>query len=324
MAVVNKGYAEGTIDAKEYDTKARELLIERDKLTKEITKTAIEEDKKAAEEKKKLQERESKATYDLTEAKIQAQKDEIDGDEFAVKERQKIAQEEYDAKLKRLEDEKAATLENTDLTETEKAAKLAEYNNQEIEAHQKMEDAKLDATKSALDQAASSYQQYAGAIQSITDGIFDNEAKGQKKNLAERNKILKKKFIADKAMGIVNAGISTAQSVMQALASTPPPAGYVMAALNGAMGIAQIAAIAAKQFNPETGSGSGAGASSIGGLQSAASMNQPQLQGSSLFNIGKTQMNINTPPPQKVYVTEGDISSTQNKVSVIQGRSLIH
>lgn len=63
----------------------------------------------------------------------------------------------------------------------------------------------------------------------------------------------RKAFRQQKALNIVNAVMSTAQAVLQALAGFPPPASYVMAAINGALGAAQIGVISAQQFKAAKG-----------------------------------------------------------------------
>lgn len=74
-----------------------------------------------------------------------------------------------------------------------------------------------------------------------------------RKEQAEKEAILKKQIAAektkaakaDKAAAIVQAGINTALAVTSALTQAPP-AGYVMAAISAALGLAQIAIIASK------------------------------------------------------------------------------
>lgn len=57
----------------------------------------------------------------------------------------------------------------------------------------------------------------------------------------------RKQFNADKAAAIINVAINTALGITQALASSPPPASFVLAALVGALGVAQGIIIASKK-----------------------------------------------------------------------------
>jgi hypothetical protein len=90
---------------------------------------------------------------------------------------------------------------------------------------------------------AMSYSQQAatvfGELASVTQGV------------AQHNKTL---FNINKAAGIANAIINTAQGVSQSLASYPMPLAGVMAAVHAAAGIAQVMAIKNAQYN---GGGSG-------------------------------------------------------------------
>lgn len=70
----------------------------------------------------------------------------------------------------------------------------------------------------------------------ITREQFDDKTK----------EIRRKQAQADKDAALFQAVIATAQSVMQALANSPPPASYALAAVAGALGAAQIAAIASQ------------------------------------------------------------------------------
>jgi uncharacterized protein (DUF2164 family) len=62
----------------------------------------------------------------------------------------------------------------------------------------------------------------------------------------KQRELQRKSAQAAKDAALFNAVINTAQAVMQALANTPPPASYALAAVAGALGAAQIAAIASQ------------------------------------------------------------------------------
>ncbi|CAK9250435.1 unnamed protein product [Sphagnum jensenii] len=164
-----------------------------------------------------------------------------------------------------------------------------------------------------------------------------------------------KEFVAKKASGIINATIQTALAVMQALSSTPPPASYALAAVAGALGAVQIAEVAAQKEPPSY----ALGGSVIGeGTGTSDSITAKLSNGESVVNAKSTKMfaplisAINqvgggvslrgqqplskaptgvvpnstskgggSSAPQKVYVSESDISKTQKKVATIQGRS---
>jgi len=70
----------------------------------------------------------------------------------------------------------------------------------------------------------------------ITREQFDEKTK----------EIRQKQAAADKDAALFQAAIATSQAIMQALGSTAPPASYALAAVAGALGAAQIAAIASQ------------------------------------------------------------------------------
>jgi len=87
-------------------------------------------------------------------------------------------------------------------------------------------------------------QTIAGELANMTAGV------------AQSNK---KMFQINKIAGIANAVINTARGITNALGSYPPPVSFVMAGLQAAAGLAQIAAIKSTTF------GGGGGAPSIAG-----------------------------------------------------------
>jgi hypothetical protein len=145
--------------------------------------------------------------------------------------------------------------------------------------------------------------------------------------------IKKKQFDQDKALGIARAVIGTAEAVVQALSGSPPPASYILAALSAAAGAVQIATIAGQAEPTESDTAS----SFTGGAFNSFSVPSPSLatptsssSGSgpsapTFFRLGQggpnSQLN-NQIPAQKVYVTETDITNTQQKVSVIESRAV--
>lgn len=64
----------------------------------------------------------------------------------------------------------------------------------------------------------------------------------------EKDKINKKAAKKQKTIAIIQAIINTAIGVTQALAGSPPPASYILAALTGVLGAVEIATISSQQF----------------------------------------------------------------------------
>jgi len=115
-----------------------------------------------------------------------------------------------------------------------------------------------------LNESLDLFRGFAGSVQSIYASIAQMQQNAfirQEQELQrqlEKGEITREEFEqkqrelqrksaqAAKDAALFNAVINTAQAVMQALANTPPPASYALAAVAGALGAAQIAAIASQ------------------------------------------------------------------------------
>lgn len=81
----------------------------------------------------------------------------------------------------------------------------------------------------------------------ISQEKFNEEQKKlQDKQAAEEAKLKKEAWKKKKQADLIQATISTALAVVQALASTPPPVSYVLATISGALGAVSIAKIASQ------------------------------------------------------------------------------
>lgn len=127
--------------------------------------------------------------------------------------------------------------------------------------------------------------------------LAESFSKGDEKNA-------KKVFNITKALRLGEAVANTAAAVMNQLASTPGPAGFVQAGIAAVTGAAQIATIAKSKFEPSKttadpiatvpsagATGGGAGNISFNGIQQdAASFNSSQPSGGSNISFdGRTQ-----------------------------------
>jgi len=126
----------------------------------------------------------------------------------------------------------------------------------------------------------------------------------------QKDAILKKHFERQKKMNIAMGIVNTAQAVLQALGSAPPPLNFVLAGVAAAAGALQVNAIRKQTFSgsaqiPPPPSISDAdsprGADAGGGVQLSPVSNTSTILGD-----------------QQVFVTETDITDTQNNVSVIE------
>ena len=149
------------------------------------------------------------------------------------------------------------------------------------------------------------------ALSSLNALITQSENQNRSKNAKERLALEKKQFERGKALGIVNTVINTAQAIMAQMANPTPYVGIALAALAGVTGALQVAAIASQKF--DGGSGTITQVGSVGAIDTPSANNAPA--------VPLTPQSI--PIPQQVYVTETDITGTQQQVNVIEGLSKI-
>ncbi len=108
--------------------------------------------------------------------------------------------------------------------------------NRQLEADRKANDIKKKNYERQLDRKQISQQEF-------NKKIADDQAALDKKE----RELKIKQFNRDKAINIGKAIINTAQGVLQALSSFPPPISFIMAAIVGALGAVQIGQIASQK-----------------------------------------------------------------------------
>lgn len=126
--------------------------------------------------------------------------------------------------------------------------------------------------------------------------------------------LARKQFEFNKKMQLAGAVIDLAKSINASLASSPVaigavpnPAGIASLVFASATGLANIAKIAATQYeSPNAQSGSGPSPSAGGG----GAMSAPSAQSPSALNLSFLQGNVNTAPLQ-TYVLAGQVSNAQ-------------
>lgn len=329
---------------KEADDEADKVQDERDK---EKAKK-VEEDKKAAVQKAAEDKAaaEQKAAEDKAAAEQKAQElldwkkseqealDELDILQ-ATSERDKL-DEKYAQDIRdtqensnqRLVIEEKYKQDVADLDEEEKQNKIRIAEELAADEKAKRDEQKAERERAAND-AVTIATGVAGALTALNNLITVGESNNRKKSDKEDLEIKKKQFERNKALQIVGAVISTAQAIINGFNAGTQlgPAGVVMgpvmAALAGITGALQIAAIASAKFNP-----GGGGAGAPGAIPSAPnvsdSVSQSQQTGfnaPSFFGLGNTQEQ-GQGPATRVFVTESDITRTQNNVNVIESRAV--
>lgn len=235
---------------------------------------------------------------------------EIDREEL---ERQRsIFQTIQDLRLENIQDEEEKRLEQLRIQE-ERALQELELLRATEEEKQKVKDefAKMRLKKEEEVEKISADQQIEIAGQALQGiGALLNAFAGQDEKNA------RKRFAINKALGIADATVNTAAAVVDALAkdATFPGSRFIAAASAGAIGAAQIAAIASTQFQSSGGGGSVSAPSVPTGGGSAPSV--PQLD-FSFLNQGANQNAL------QAYVLETDVSNSQQANTLIQDQATL-
>ena len=191
-----------------------------------------------------------------------------------------------------------------------------------LEAYQKeLEDKRLaqaaaDAEEKRLkqekfNQDLQGAEDLSNALSNLNNAKLEADLQSANGNEREMEKIRKKAFARQKALDIVQATISGIKAVQSAL-TAPPPLGFALAGIVGATALANIKKIASTQFQ-----GSGGGGSAPSSLGATASA----TNGADVGTVTNTSTVLggNT----KVFVTEQDISNTQNKVEVTENEATL-
>ena len=186
--------------------------------------------------------------------------------------------------------------------------------------------ANTDAQLSELDKQKENELKNANLTAAQKQAINDKYAMAayqlQKKQFDAEDKIKREQFKRDKALKLASIAISTAQAVMQSIATGGGiPTGIPFGIAAGIVGAAQLAAVMSTKYEggsaptmPEVGGGatSTASATQIGGGSTNA-------QTTSLADY--LPGGANGPPISQVVVLESDITGTQQKVQTQQSLS---
>lgn len=335
------------------DDLERELAQNAEKYRRLIEDT-LKDEKLLADEKKKLVEafeREKlateKAIRDKDAAEKKAEQDRIDAvnlkrvDDFNKQKTQMSLDQmdnQFEAERLKLDMKYNEELAQYQKLLDDKLISEAQFNEQKalLDADRKTKTDEINKTEgqAAVDEKVREIEKKTALAKEYTDSaanligdlftIADTFGKKDEKSQKER---AKKKFKVDKALAMVNAGIDIGSGIAKTIATMGMPAAIPFVALAGALGAAQLATIASKKFDPDSG-GSGGGSapstSSGGGATPGGGANTgTQLTAPEFFNLGNRQQtqSSSSASTQKVVVVESDITNTQKKIDVIESRS---
>jgi hypothetical protein len=281
-------------------------------------------DKKAAEKKKQEEEKRKKETIDRRKAlsDFNAEQDAEDyqmaldqteqmgklGQDLTDKERERAIEKTEIAKTAYEELSKIDQEYVSDLLETSDEA-----TQHQIENAKKLRDAEFEKRDKILKLA----QEGEAAISDVGAAYFATKMSRIDKETvagaAAYEALARKQFEFNKKMQLAGAVIDLAKSINASLASSPVaigavpnPAGIASLVFASATGLANIAKIAATQYeSPNAQSSTSPSPSSGGGAMSA-----PSAQSPSALNLSFLEGNVNTAPLQ-TYVLAGQVSNAQ-------------
>jgi len=325
---INREEKEATDRAKKLRA-TEEELINITKFYQEQRDAKIRANKEALD---KINEDNKKAQED---EKIRANKeaqDKINEDKKNAEERQgffnKFREEDDLERIDREEEEAIARAENLRATEEELMNIRKFYQEKRSELLQ-------EELQEQINGSLQIGEKFVESMNSLNDLVTTNKLKGLEKGSKEEERVLKQSFERSKKLSIAQSIISGLQGVINALSAKstlPEPFATALKAATaisiGVSTAANIAKIKAQQFNStsnpqsdtniNTGGGSG-GSDNLRINAPSFNLQGQQIGGASgLLGSGVLPQGQQ---PIKVYVTEGDITNTQNKVKVIQGNS---
>ena len=285
------------------DAKQKEIdaLLEAGAVGKE------EADKEA--ERQKEAERISKERAD---AKAQREKDAEEADKKAFEDRKArrdielVETKEFNDEMYVEEEEKTYNLLNfMQMVQEQKAAD----HQKEIDRIEAERQTRLAANQERLESAS----QIIGAIGSLNSAALATDLKNAGDNEKVKEKLRKASFEREKKLNIAMALVNGAQAQMSILAQTPKADfGIATAIAMAAAAVTTIAQIAAIKATTYQGGGSPATPETTTPRPDGAGAGG---NGASITPVSNTSTILGT---QQVFVTETDITETQNNVSVIE------
>jgi len=278
------------------------LTFDAEMLIAQTKNKALADLEKAEEDKRFALEKEAQAKRDeydklLFDAKLANEQEETEKKKLQL-------EEDYQNNITRLEEEGLLTMELEFELAYAREQALFDINE---EFREKERQGRLALNQERLESAT----QVIGAIGSLNSAALATDLKNAGDNEALKERLRKASFEREKKLNIAMALVNGAQAQMSILAQTPKADfGIATAIAMGAAAITTLAQIAAIKSTNYQGGGSVAASTSsdvsgAGGAGAGAQINAVTNTSTILGN-------------QQVYVTETDITTTQNNVSVIE------
>lgn len=217
------------------------------------------------------------------------------------------------------EEKKLAILEDYKNRGVDVSKKYIEIENNLIDLKHKKEIESAKSKESAIKELKKDSINY---TKQISDSLFTFLNNINSNDVKKQKELARKKFAVDKALNSAQAVMNTATAISKALTS-PPPFNFILAGIVGAMGAAQIMAIASTKFNegsdvssetkpsiPSTSAGLNTDVGSVeSNILNPLTPNGMDIQHDEKGNVKEQQI--------RAYVVEQDIRDNLNKKDLI-------
>jgi hypothetical protein len=219
-----------------------------------------------------------------------------------------IAEEEKKAKLKQQQEQADAEY----AIEVDKQKKRDELIKKAEEDEIKSKEAIKEAEGKSID-----------AMQGVSAAFFAFKLRGAKGNAAEELKIRKQQFAVDKAFNIARAIQDGIRSVQAAL-TIPPPGGQILAVVNATIAAANVAKLAASQFEGgSTGDIGSVNVSTPGTFTQAPNVGGGGGNNQTALNADGSVNKQSQPSVIKAYVVESESAEVSKRVNKLSEQSKI-
>jgi len=160
-------------------------------------------------------------------------------------------------------------------------------------------------------------------MQGVSAAFFAFKLRGAKGNAAEELKIRKQQFAVDKAFNIARAIQDGIRSVQAAL-TIPPPGGQILAVVNATIAAANVAKLAASQFEGgSTGDIGSVNVSTPGTFTQAPNVGGGGGNNQTALNADGSVNKQSQPSVIKAYVVESESAEVSKRVNKLSEQSKI-
>lgn len=234
------------------------------------------------------------------------------------------------AKQNKLEIEKNIALENTELTESQKALIIAKYEQDVTKLKEDEAKKQKELKKKTEEQNFKITEQGLKSVQNLSDIVFLAQSSKAKKGSAEAEKLAKKQFQVNKALQLSMAVMDGYKAITASLAQAPVaigaipnPAGIASLAFAATTSALNVAKILATQYESTSSGGGGEAPSpSIGSTGETPTITQPMSQQPTTPGTNfDAQGNVIGGGPMKAYVVETEITNKQTTVNRLQSQA---